>query len=150
VIADNLSIILPITLRQAQGDSISFVMLSLSKHGVHKLLSLLPFQSSNFIHKFLLAFFHNYYVYIVACNDGFYYTGVTNDLENRLQQHNQGVNPNCFTYKRLPVVLKYYEHFTDINQAILREKQFKGWGRKKKEALFKEDWDTIKLLARSK
>jgi putative endonuclease len=40
--------------------------------------------------------------------------------------------------------------FTDINQAIDWEKQLKGWSRKKKEALFKEDWEEIKKLAKSK
>ena len=74
----------------------------------------------------------NYYVYIVQCRDGFYYTGVTNDLDRRLEEHNQGVNRDCFTYKRRPVTLKYAEHFTHISPAIEREKQIKGWSRAKK------------------
>lgn len=93
---------------------------------------------------------HNYYVYIVQCSDGFYYTGVTNDLERRLLEHNTGYNESCFTFKRRPVVLKYEEHFNDINAAIAWEKQIKGWSRKKKEALFNRDWDEIKKLAKSK
>lgn len=93
---------------------------------------------------------HNYYVYIVECNDKSYYTGITNDLESRIFEHNTGINKKCYTYERRPVILKYYEHCTDVYQAIAREKQLKGWSRKKKEALFKEDWDTIKLLAKSR
>ena len=93
---------------------------------------------------------HNYYVYIVQCADGLYYTGVTNDLERRLLEHNTGFVMDCFTYKRRPVELKYYQHFYDINNAIAFEKQIKGWSRKKKEALFNNDWDEIKRLAKSK
>ncbi|HET9055403.1 MAG TPA: GIY-YIG nuclease family protein, partial [Chitinophagaceae bacterium] len=70
---------------------------------------------------------HNYYVYIVECNDGSYYTGVTNDIERRLWEHNTGYNKDSYTYKRRPVELKYAGHFTDIIQAIAWEKQIKGW-----------------------
>ena len=92
---------------------------------------------------------HNYFVYILECADKLYYTGVTNDLERRLQEHNEGINPTSFTYKRRPVTLKYYQRFSDIRQAIEWEKQLKGWSRKKKEALFKEDWKEIIRLAKS-
>lgn len=44
----------------------------------------------------------------------------------------------------------YAELFCDINQAILREKQFKGWSRKKKEALFLSDWEQIKQLMKGR
>ncbi len=65
-------------------------------------------------------------------------------------EHNNGGDNTCFTYLRRPVVVKYFEHYTDINQAIVREKQLKGWGRKKKEALFREDWDMLRELAKCK
>jgi len=93
---------------------------------------------------------HNYFVYIVECADGLYYTGVTNDFERRIDEHKNGIYSESFTYKRRPVVLKYWQRFTDINDAISWEKQVKGWGRKKKEALFAEDWDKIKELAKSR
>jgi putative endonuclease len=93
---------------------------------------------------------HNYYVYIVECSDKSYYTGITNDLERRIEEHNLGNNTSSYTFKRRPVVLKYYAHFFDVNQAIVWEKKIKGWSRKKKEALFVEDWDQIKELAKSK
>jgi len=93
---------------------------------------------------------HNYYVYIVKCADGFYYTGVTNNLERRLWEHNSGYITSCFTYKRRPVELMYYEHFYNINNAIEREKQLKGWSRKKKEALFESNWEALKELSKSK
>jgi putative endonuclease len=93
---------------------------------------------------------HNYSVYILECSDGSYYTGVTNDLERRLWEHNTGFHVGCYTESRRPVTLKYYETTHDIKQAIMREKQLKGWSRKKKEALFKEDWDELKRLSTSR
>jgi putative endonuclease len=93
---------------------------------------------------------HNYYVYIVECKDGFYYTGITNKLEKRINEHNEGKNTTCFTYRRRPVILKYFERFKDVNQAIAREKQLKGWSRAKKEALFMEVYDLLKELAKKR
>jgi len=93
---------------------------------------------------------HNYYVYIVECADGAYYTGVTNNVNRRLGEHNEGVSAKSFTYNRRPVVLKYSMRFNKIEEAITFEKQVKGWSRKKKEALFEEDWEQIGLLAKSR
>jgi len=93
---------------------------------------------------------HNYYVYIVQCSDGFYYTGFTNDLDRRIVEHNEGIEPTCFTYIRRPVILKYFEHFKEAAQSIAREKQLKGWSRKKKEALFQEDYKLLKKLSLAK
>ena len=92
---------------------------------------------------------HNYSVYILECSDGSYYIGVTNDLDRRLWEHNTGFDIGCYTYSKRPVKLKYYETTNDVKQAILREKQLKGWSRKKKEALFKEDWNELKRLSKS-
>jgi putative endonuclease len=92
---------------------------------------------------------HNYFVYIVECGDKSYYTGLTNDLDRTLWEHNNDDNALAYTYKRRPVILKFFQRFQDINQAIEFEKQVKGWGRKKKEALFIEDWEEIKRLAKS-
>ncbi len=50
---------------------------------------------------------------------------------------------------RRPVELKYYQRFADINHAIEWEKQLKGWGRKKKQALFTENWELIQQLSKS-
>lgn len=97
-----------------------------------------------------MKLFHNYFVYILQCSDGFYYVGVTNNLERRVAQHNEGLDPNCFTYKRKSVVLRYSEHFQNIKNAIAYEKQIKGWGRKKKEALINGDFVLLSSLAKSK
>ena len=84
-----------------------------------------------------------YYVYIVKCKDKSYYTGVTNNVERRLEEHNSGSNKFAYTYKKRPVELVWFETFTDINEAILMEKKIKGWSRRKKEALISEDWDKL-------
>ncbi|MBV4360322.1 GIY-YIG nuclease family protein [Pinibacter aurantiacus] len=93
---------------------------------------------------------HNYHVYILKCRDDSYYVGVTNNLERRLYEHNEGFNDHCYTNDKRPVVLVYSELYSDIKRAILREKQLKGWSRKKKEALFNSDWEQIKQLSKSK
>ena len=92
---------------------------------------------------------HNYHVYILECSDGLYYTGVTNDIERRLKEHEDGNNPTCFTFNRRPVKIRYCENFNDINRAIAREKQLKGWSRKKKEALMNQDIEELKRLSKS-
>ncbi len=92
---------------------------------------------------------HHYFVYILECSDGSYYTGVTNNLERRLWEHETGFNTACYTFKRRPLILRYSIHLTDVKQAIAWEKQIKGWSRKKKEALFREDWEAIKKLAKN-
>ncbi len=89
-----------------------------------------------------------YFVYILKCSDDSYYTGITNNLERRLTEHNQGINPKCYTYNRLPVKLMYFDKFDNPNDAIAAEKQLKGWSRKKKEALFERNWDRIHELAK--
>jgi putative endonuclease len=93
---------------------------------------------------------HSYYVYIVRCSDGFYYTGVTNNVDKRVDEHNEGVNPSCYTYKRRPVVLLYYEHFKNIQNAIAFEKQLKGWSRKKKEAYMAGNYNRLQQLAKAR
>jgi putative endonuclease len=73
-------------------------------------------------------------MYILECANGKYYTGSTNDLDRRLQQHQNGEGAN-FTKKHLPVKLVYFEEFQIIDEAFYREKQVQGWSREKKEAL---------------
>jgi putative endonuclease len=90
-----------------------------------------------------------YYTYIVKCSDDSYYTGITNNVERRLMEHNNGILKSAYTYNKRPVVLVWYETFTDVQQAILFEKQIKGWSRRKKEALIKEDWKKLVLFSRN-
>ena len=82
--------------------------------------------------------FH-YYVYILRCSDGSYYIGVTNHLERRVNEHKEGHDLGCYTFKRRPLDLAYAEWYHDVHQAIGREKQLKRWTRAKKEALISGD-----------
>jgi putative endonuclease len=88
-----------------------------------------------------------YFVYVVQCSDKSYYTGITNNLERRLYEHNEGINKSAYTYRKRPVVLKYCETFQSPLDAIAFEKKIKNWSRKKKEALFKNDWERIRKLS---
>jgi putative endonuclease len=97
-----------------------------------------------------MARVHNYFVYILECTDKSYYVGVTNDLEARLSQHNDGENVFSYTFSRRPLLLRYYQRFDQIEDAIDFEKQVKGWSRKKKEALFEEDRNEIVRLSNYK
>ena len=91
---------------------------------------------------------HEYWVYILECCDGSYYVGVTNDLDRRVKEHQDGLNEGCYTFKRRPLKLKYYEIYSHINDAIDREKQLKGWTRAKKEAIMRDDIPKLKALAK--
>jgi len=88
-----------------------------------------------------------YYVYIVKCSDESYYTGITNNLDRRIAQHNSGFNPGSYTSTRRPVELVFACEFKYVNNAIAFEKQVKGWSRKKKEAIISGNWDALRHLA---
>lgn len=91
-----------------------------------------------------------YYVYILKCADDFLYTGVTNNISRRLDEHQQGLDKSCYTYERRPIELFFHQEFNDINQAINFEKKIKKWSQKKKIALAKENFELLKLLAECK
>lgn len=84
-----------------------------------------------------------FYVYIVQCRDDSFYIGVTSNLTKRLIDHNSGIYPSAYTYKRRPVTLKWFEQFTDAVIAFQFEKQLKGWSRRKKIALIEENWEKV-------
>jgi putative endonuclease len=74
---------------------------------------------------------NEYYVYIMTNNSGTLYTGVTNDLQRRVFEHKNKLGEG-FSKRYKLTRLVYYETATDINAAITREKQIKGWLRAKK------------------
>ena len=86
------------------------------------------------------------YLYILRCSDGSYYTGSTNNLERRLEEHRNGKGAN-HTKKYLPDELVYYEEFERVASAFYREKQIQGWSRKKKEALIQNRDNNLPLLS---
>jgi putative endonuclease len=71
------------------------------------------------------------YVYILECRDGTLYTGWTNDLPKRIENHNLG-KASKYTSCRLPVVLKYFETFHNKIDAQKREYQIKQYSRLEK------------------
>ncbi len=88
------------------------------------------------------------YMYILLCSDGSYYTGSTNDIKLRLQQHNEGLGAN-HTKKRLPVELIYLEEYVHVASAFEREKQVQKWRREKKEALIQGRHHHLPELAKA-
>ncbi|MCR4742961.1 MAG: GIY-YIG nuclease family protein [Treponema sp.] len=87
------------------------------------------------------------YVYILKCADNSYYTGSTNNLTRRIEEHNHGEGAN-YTKTRLPVKLVYYEECQSLETAYLRERQIHGWSRKKKEALINNIHETLPELSK--
>ena len=78
----------------------------------------------------------SYYVYILTNKSGTLYIGVTNDLERRVYEHKHGL-PDGFTKKYKLDRLVYYEVAPNARSEIAREKQIKGWVRRKKIELIK-------------
>ena len=77
------------------------------------------------------------YVYMMGSRSGkALYIGVTNDLQRRVYEHKSDVIKG-FTKRYQCHLLLYYELYSDIRDAIAREKQLKGWVRARKEALIK-------------
>jgi putative endonuclease len=76
----------------------------------------------------------DYYVYIMTNRSGTLYVGVTNDLMRRVREHKDGAHKS-FTKQYNVDRLVYFEQGNDVEGAITREKQLKGWLRKRKLAL---------------
>ncbi|QIG81766.1 TrmH family RNA methyltransferase [Stakelama tenebrarum] len=90
-----------------------------------------------------------FWVYILRCSDGSYYTGHTEDLDQRMAQHHAGAFPG-YTSERRPVELVFSEYFQTRDEALNRERQIKDWSVKKKEALIRGDWEGVSSAARSR
>jgi putative endonuclease len=89
----------------------------------------------------------SFWVYILKCNDGSYYTGHTDNLEKRIGEHQSGACGG-YTSTRLPVELVFSQVFPTREEALASERQIKGWSRKKKEAMIRGDWNEVSRLAR--
>ncbi len=91
--------------------------------------------------------YKDYWVYVMASETGTLYIGVTNDLTRRVSEHKQDLVKG-FTQKYSCHKLVYYENYSNIKQAIQREKIIKGWLRKKKQDLIKSvnpKWNDLSL-----
>lgn len=89
----------------------------------------------------------SYYVYILSSTNKVLYVGVTNNLERRIYEHKNKLIDG-FTAKYNVNKLVYYEETTDVNVALNREKEIKGWSRSKKISLIERNnfaWDDLSL-----
>jgi len=73
----------------------------------------------------------SWHVYILECGDGTLYTGITNDLKRRVEEHNAGTGAKC-TRSRLPVKLVYSERKRNRSYASKREAAIKSLSRSEK------------------
>lgn len=88
-----------------------------------------------------------FWVYILSCADGSYYTGHTDNLEKRMGEHQTGTCGG-YTADRLPVELAWSQECVTREEALAAESQIKGWSRKKKEAMMQGDWGKVSQLAK--
>lgn len=79
---------------------------------------------------------NGWYIYIVKCSDDTFYTGITTDIERRLDEHNEGDGAK-YTRGRTSVELVYSEEFENQSKAAIRESEIKSFGREKKKKLIK-------------
>lgn len=80
-----------------------------------------------------------YFVYILKCADGTYYTGYTGDLLRRYKQHQSGAIPRSYTKSRRPVELVWAGEFETKEEARSNEKRIKRMNTARKETLIQED-----------
>jgi len=77
-----------------------------------------------------------YFVYLLECNDGSIYTGITTDVKRRFQEHRDGKGGH-YTRARGAVKILYTERYTTRSRALIREAQIKKMRRDKKLMLIK-------------
>ncbi|MEH6757938.1 MAG: GIY-YIG nuclease family protein [Parasphingorhabdus sp.] len=90
-----------------------------------------------------------FYTYILRCADSSFYTGQTDNLEQRIAQHQSGYFTG-YTYKRRPIELVWSEIFSTRVEALEAERQIKGWSKAKKQALIDGNWGLLSELARNR
>lgn len=88
-----------------------------------------------------------FWVYILRCADDSYYTGHTDNLAQRIGEHQIGACPG-YTAQRLPISLAWSQECSTREEALSAELQIKGWSRKKKEAMMRGDWKNVALLSK--
>ena len=89
----------------------------------------------------------SFWAYMLHCANQTFYVGHTDNLEQRIGQHESGAMPG-YTQTRLPVKLVWSESFQTRLEALEAERKLKGWSRAKKLALIRGDWAMIQSLAR--
>jgi len=77
----------------------------------------------------------SWYVYIVKCKDASLYTGISNDVDSRIEKHNLGKGSKSIVKSKRPVELVYVERFENRSEASKRESEIKKLSRKDKKQL---------------
>jgi len=80
-----------------------------------------------------------WYVYIIECQDGFYYVGRIWKPDLRWTEHPYGIG-SVLALKHKPKKVAYFEEYDNLEEARKREEQIKGWTKKKKERLVSGEW----------
>lgn len=75
-----------------------------------------------------------YFLYILTCSDGSLYTGITNDIEKRMQKHKEGKGSK-YVRAHMPFTLSYVEECENKSSALKREMAIKEMSREQKQAL---------------
>jgi predicted GIY-YIG superfamily endonuclease len=88
-----------------------------------------------------------FWVYILRCSDGSYYTGHTDNIDVRLAQHQRGQGGD-WTRRRRPVELVWCDIMPTRIEALEAERRIKPWSRAKKEALMAKNWARLSHFAR--
>lgn len=90
-----------------------------------------------------------FWVYLLRCADESYYAGHTDNLEQRVAQHQDG-SFEGYTHQRRPVRLVYSQELPSREEALAAEMQIKRWSRQKKESLIQGDWDGLRQAAKKR
>ncbi|MBI5024429.1 MAG: GIY-YIG nuclease family protein [Candidatus Omnitrophica bacterium] len=90
-----------------------------------------------------------WFLYILRCENGTFYTGVTKDLKRRVKEHASSTTRKYTTFNQ-PEALVYSEPFGDKFEAEARESQIKRWSRSKKLALISGDLLRLRALSKSR
>jgi predicted GIY-YIG superfamily endonuclease len=88
-------------------------------------------------------------LYILECADQSLYIGQTDDLTERMRQHDAGT-ADAYTSKRKPLKLIHVEEFGTRHEALTMERKLKGWSKAKKLAYLAGDWNAIHNLAKGR
>ena len=89
------------------------------------------------------------WVYILQTEDGSLYVGQTHDVVERLRKHRLGLGSKHTADHKRPILV-YCEGPLGLVDAVARESQLKGWSRLKKEALIRDDLESLHILSRSR
>jgi putative endonuclease len=84
-----------------------------------------------------------FYIYILECSDNTFYTGITNNVDRRFNEHQSGINDECYTFKRRPLKLVFSQIYYSFEEAERWEKKIKKWSQKKKRALINGNFDVL-------